>query len=174
MRPNIVKLATECDENDESIGDILKANDQCERIMNQYKSMFDRDDVKLVNISTTIANRTTSTDNNENSSLVDHDLIGNFSNTNNNKMSSNYDPLKELQDLFISKQSDTSNASSINGTSHTAMSNVFDMIGNNYGESSLPSSSSSSSANLNSLMIPMSTTSTLMPKSLMDESSKLD
>ena len=71
LRPNIVKLATECDENDESIGDILKANDQCERIMNQYKSMFDRDDVKLVNISTTIANRTTSTDTNENSSLVD-------------------------------------------------------------------------------------------------------
>ena len=75
LRPNIVKLAMECDENDESIGDILKANDhQCERIMNQYKSMFDmfhRDDVKLVNISTTIANRTTSTDTNENSSLVD-------------------------------------------------------------------------------------------------------
>jgi hypothetical protein len=169
LRPNIVKLATECDENDESIGDILKANDQCERIMNQYKSMFDRDDVKLVNISTTIANRTTPTDNNENSSLVDHDLIGNFSNTNNNKMSSNYDPLKELQDLFISKHGDTSNASSINGTSHTAMSNVFDMISNNYGESSLPSSSSS-----NSLMMPMSTTSALVPKSLMDESSKLD
>jgi hypothetical protein len=94
--------------------------------------------------------------------------IGNFSNTNNNKMSSNYDPLKELQDLFISKHGDTSNASSINGTSQTAMSNVFDMISNNYGESSLPPSSSS--ANLNSLMMPMSTTSSLMPKSLMDES----
>lgn len=98
LKPNLVKLATETDDNDDAIGDILKANDQCERIVNQYKSIFDNDssllkipdnDVNLVNLSSPA------------SSLLED------SHKNNSNQLSNYDPLKELEDLFSKPTSTT-------------------------------------------------------------------
>jgi hypothetical protein len=120
LRPNLVNLATECDENDESIGDILRTNDQCERIINQYRSIFDKssssflkfsDDVKLVNLSHSLtpddfASKPLSTNHTQsmNTFAQNEDLIGNFSGIENGHKSNStitYDPLKELQDLFI-------------------------------------------------------------------------
>lgn len=98
LKPNLVKLATETDDNDDAIGDILKANDQCERIVNQYKSIFENDssllkiadnDVNLVNLSSPA------------SSLLED------SHKNNSNQQSNYDPLKELEDLFSKPTSTT-------------------------------------------------------------------
>lgn len=53
FQPTLVKLAVELDENDESIGEILKTNDDCETIMKKYKSVFDHTfspDDALVNL----------------------------------------------------------------------------------------------------------------------------
>lgn len=53
FQPTVVKLALELDENDESIGEILKTNDDCETIMKKYKSVFDHTfspDDALVNL----------------------------------------------------------------------------------------------------------------------------
>lgn len=53
FQPTVVKLAVELDENDESIGEILKTNDDCETIMKKYKSVFDHTfspDDALVNL----------------------------------------------------------------------------------------------------------------------------
>lgn len=41
LQPNLIKLATETDEHDESIGEILKTNDSCESIIKKYQSVFD-------------------------------------------------------------------------------------------------------------------------------------
>lgn len=125
MRPNIVKLATECDENDESIGDILKTNDQCERILNQYKSMFDKefsssfsssssssflkfnDDVNLVNISTT-------------SHMPDE-----FNPLSTSQTTTSYDPLKELQDLFITNSDEMNQNNFTKMMSHSTSGTNF-------------------------------------------------
>lgn len=53
LQPNLIKLATETDDNDESIGDILKTNDSCDTIMKKYQAVFDskfNPDDALVNL----------------------------------------------------------------------------------------------------------------------------
>ncbi len=93
----MAKLATETDDNDDAIGDILKANDQCERIVNQYKSIFENDssllkipdnDVNLVNLSST------------GSYLLEDSHNPSNYNQNNSNQQSAYDPLRDLEDLF--------------------------------------------------------------------------
>jgi hypothetical protein len=90
----LAKLATETDDNDDAIGDILKANDQCERIVNQYKSIFENDssllkipdnDVNLVNLS---------------SATFSHEDIISNNNNNDSIRQSTYDPLRDLEELF--------------------------------------------------------------------------
>lgn len=92
----MVKLATETDDNDDAIGDILKANDLCERIINQYKEIFEKgssvpktsdNDVNLVNLS------------------MDSNFLDGSNETNSKDLKIydqkiNYNPLKELEDLF--------------------------------------------------------------------------
>jgi hypothetical protein len=99
MRPNLVKLANETDDNDESLADIIKTNEHCEKIIGQYKFTFLKemnekisDDVKLVNIVM---------------ESEDDDLAGSRSVSGrggnvSGQTSRNYDPLSELQDLFSS------------------------------------------------------------------------
>jgi ADP-ribosylation factor-binding protein GGA len=154
MRPNLVKLATECDENDESIGDILKANDQCERILNQYKSMFDKnsssfikftDDVKLVELNQADINNTKG-----------EDLIGNFSSAsdllteNAQKTSStSYDPLKELQDLFLSNNTDNNETFSTNNYKNNNQNLANTLIPQSSSQNSLGASLSLENNNKN-------------------------
>ena len=59
LQPNLIKLATETDDNDESIGDILKANDSCESVLKRYQSVLGgryiqagHNDDALVNLNT--------------------------------------------------------------------------------------------------------------------------
>ena len=177
-------MATECDENDESIGDILRTNDQCERIINQYRSIFDTnsssflkfsDDVKLVNISHSVTPddfnsrgvTTIPTTQNKPINYQNEDLIGNFGGLENgHKSSATYDPLKELQDLFLTPNENKFSSSN----TVTTRNNVFEAT--NPLSTMMPPS-------LSSTLIPMSTqkntsaTSSLDHKSL-DESSKLN
>jgi hypothetical protein len=152
MRPNIVKLATECDENDESIGDILRTNDQCERIMNQYKSMFDKefassssssssflkfnDDVNLVNISTTSHMpdefNPLPPSNANSSTRLNEDLIGNLKRS---QSTTSYDPLKELQDLFITNNDEMNQNNFTKMMSHSSSGTNF---GNNLSTTLIP------------------------------------
>lgn len=119
LRPNLINLATETDDNDDGIGEILKTNDQCEKIINQYKLMFLNeitngnhnnhvDDVKLVNLG---------------SSVASFDEVNKSSKT--EQQTSNYDPLKELQDLF-STPSSSSIASRELINNNNQKSNNFD------------------------------------------------
>lgn len=95
----MVKLANESEDNDDSISEIIKTNENCEKIMNQYKLTFLKelndkviDDVKLVNIMDTDDDAFTGMNTNARSRI---------GSTNQNKNpAGNYDPLSELQDLF--------------------------------------------------------------------------
>lgn len=42
MQPKLVHLATDTDDNDEAIGDILKTNDTCEVVLKKYKSLVEQ------------------------------------------------------------------------------------------------------------------------------------
>lgn len=122
LRPNLVKLANETDDNDDAIGDILKTNDQCEKIINQYNAIFDKsslslqaasflkppiidNDVNLVNLSSPI-----------NSLLFDddphHQRYSTTNASNNNNVS--FDPLKELEDLFAKPSGNPANTTQQN------------------------------------------------------------
>jgi hypothetical protein len=88
MQPNLIKLATETDDNDDSIGDILKTNDACESLIKRYQivigtnySTFNNDDA-LVNLNL-----------NENESVNSQEQ---------QKPTTAIDATKELQDLFCS------------------------------------------------------------------------
>ena len=41
LHPKIIQLATETEENDETIGDILSSNDQCESVLSKFKRIFE-------------------------------------------------------------------------------------------------------------------------------------
>lgn len=43
IKPKIIQIASEIDENDDSIGTVIKSNDECESVLNKFKSIF-RDD----------------------------------------------------------------------------------------------------------------------------------
>lgn len=111
-RPNLVKLANESEDNDDSIGEIIKTNEQCERIIGQYKLTFLNErgssvhDDKLVNIneddsssleispsSESFVSPSSSTNKQSSSNKQSKSAAGTAN-------SANYDPLKELQDLF--------------------------------------------------------------------------
>jgi ADP-ribosylation factor-binding protein GGA len=120
MQPNLIKLATETEENDESIGDILKANDQCERIIDQYKQIVintntnasqqqqqqqqqqNKTDSDLLNFLTKDDDFMIMTDSHhEQLQKLKKDQINSetlFDPISSSK--SSYDPLKELEDLF--------------------------------------------------------------------------
>ena len=115
LRPNLIKLATECDENDDAIGDIIKANEQSEKIVNRYRMMFDKesssfmkfnDDVNLVNLTHSLSVEESEARKGNKQASNDADLLDplNFDDSKAAfKPSSStgvYDPLKELQDLF--------------------------------------------------------------------------
>jgi hypothetical protein len=130
-RTNLVKIATETEDDDEAINEILKTNDQCDRIISQYKRIILKEvngvrnpthleDVKLVNLnagsshddSDLYGGKATPASNKLNDSLL---LNNSFSSdplaqkSLEHKATSNYDPLKELQDLFATPNTETSN-----------------------------------------------------------------
>jgi hypothetical protein len=127
-RPNLVKLANESEDNDDSIGEIIKTNEQCERIIGQYKLTFlnergssvVHDDVKLVNIneddSSSLEISPSSSESFSPSSSTNKQPSSNkqsksaAAGTSNN--SANYDPLKELQDLFSHEPAGTATTTS--------------------------------------------------------------
>jgi hypothetical protein len=97
LRPNLVKLANETEDNDESIGEIIKTNEQCEKIINQYKLTFLNEraahhvaDDKLVNINEEFDSSLETISSNSGTAI----------NNASDKPTAKYDPLKELQDLF--------------------------------------------------------------------------
>lgn len=101
LRPNLVKLANEADDNDESIGDIIKTNEQCEKIINQYRLTFlnerggamHQQDDKLVNIMEDASGG----GGGDFSSL---ETVGSMNSMGETGKPAKYDPLKELHDLF--------------------------------------------------------------------------
>jgi ADP-ribosylation factor-binding protein GGA len=112
QRPNLIKLATETvEDNDDSIGEILQVNDQCERIINQYKFIILKEthhstngagkshfeDVNLVNLNLNPSPNDFSSANNSNLLNNSFDILTNLQTKSTNP---NFDPLKELQDLF--------------------------------------------------------------------------
>ncbi|RNA21639.1 ADP-ribosylation factor-binding GGA1 [Brachionus plicatilis] len=88
MRPKLVTMASETDDNDEAIGDIIKTNEQCEKIIGQYKLIFLKhinqasSDDKLVSLTSSVHK--------------DEELFSSLE----TPKPSNYDPLKELEELF--------------------------------------------------------------------------
>lgn len=94
MRSKLVTLASETEDNDEALADIIKTNEQCEKIIGQYKLIFLKNinqtssDDKLVCLASTV---------NKEQEL--------FSSLDASKPS-NYDPLKELEELFANPTSD--------------------------------------------------------------------
>lgn len=77
MQPKLVQLATETDDNDDGIGEILSTNDSCETVIKKYKSVVEQGhasfssnlpfDDALVSLSSSSADhKTTSTSNNAN------------------------------------------------------------------------------------------------------------
>lgn len=143
LRPNLVKLATETDDNDDAIFEILKTNDDCDRIINQYKLMFLRDtvgansstnnsafldDVKLFDLT-----NNSITEDQESNKQIKNLLNTNDDSTNrlalSNGKSNSYDPLKELQDLFSAPIE--SKSSSQNSNTLSEFSNLFEKS-NNY------------------------------------------
>ena len=180
MRPNLVKLATECDDNDDSIGDILKANDHCERIINQYRTIFDKDsssfmkfsdDVNLVNISTSHGSHDEHASGPK-SRLPHEDLIGGFAPgtaPQGNASRGAYDALKELQDLFLTDHSSGNpNDAKRTFSFESTKTNIFDS--NNSSLEHL-SKSTSNSNSLAATLIPTSMSNQKMSASF-DESSK--
>ncbi len=87
MQPKLVQLATDTDDNDDSIGDILKTNDLCENILKRYRQLVDDGNSFNTNLPVDDA-------------LVCLSINDNImpSKSNSNNESSN--ALNELQDLF--------------------------------------------------------------------------
>jgi hypothetical protein len=153
-RSNLVKIATETEDDDEAINDILKTNDQCERIINQYKLIILKevngvrnssqlDDVKLVNLNAISsledvdlygANQRKSNPHN-NSLLLNNSFTSEPANNTSSTKSSSYDPLKELQDLFATPNTEHHS----NGTSH-ASNDFNEFTFNNGGMNANPTS----------------------------------
>lgn len=120
LRPNLIKLANEADDNDESIGEIIKTNEQCEKIINQYRFTILNErgaaphDDNLVNIQDD--ELSFSLDSTTGSTSANSFMIGSGSgaegggveaansrpksSSSSSKGNEKYDPLKELQDLF--------------------------------------------------------------------------
>lgn len=102
-----MKLANEVDDNDESIGDIIKTNEQCEKIINQYRLTFlnerggvmHQQDDKLVNIMDDASGTGGGGSGGDFSSLETVGSMNSMGET-GGKSSAKYDPLKELHDLF--------------------------------------------------------------------------
>jgi len=109
LQPNLIKLATETDENDDSIGDILKTNDSCEAIIKKYHAVFDSKfypDDALVNLN----------------SLVDEAPVNDQTKT---------DSSKDLEDLFSTNNLEFMNSQPIPATTPTtttssSSNNIFD------------------------------------------------
>lgn len=107
LQPNLIRLATETDDNDESIGDILKTNDACETTLKKYHRVFDHKfspDDALVNLNSAESVSNTESKNVESSNKNDStkDLQDLFSNTNLNELYSK-------PDLINVNQNSTSN-----------------------------------------------------------------
>ena len=108
MRSKLVTLASETDDNDEAIADIIKTNEQCEKIIGQYKLIFLKhinqasSDDKLVCLASTINK--------------DQELLPSL----DAPKSSNYDPLKELEELFANPTSDS--------IKHLPVQNIDDLL----------------------------------------------
>ncbi len=102
LQPHLAQLATETDDNDDGLGDILKTHDQCERIITQYKAMFEYSnnlmDVGLVNIGLMV-------DANIQNKATNSPLVNTKQNHSSTNGSSQYDPLRELEDLFSTNTS---------------------------------------------------------------------
>lgn len=98
MRSKLVSMASETDDNDEAIGEIIKTNEQCEKIIGQYKLIFLKhtnqaySDDKLVSLTSSIHK--------------EEELLSSLE----NPKPSNYDPLKELEELFSNPVTNTVNA----------------------------------------------------------------
>jgi hypothetical protein len=150
-RSNLVKIATETEDDDDAINEILKTNDQSERIINQYKLIILKevngvrnssqlDDVKLVNLNAVASFEDTDFNGQKTSNASNNSLLLNSSLTSepgqtrsSESKGSNYDPLKELQDLFA-----TPNTEQRNGGYHG--SNDFNEFTFSSGTNSNPTS----------------------------------
>lgn len=110
-RPNLVRIATETEDDDDAINEILQTNEQCERIIGQYKMIILKekngvknsalDDVKLVNLNAgSLDDSEFMPKQNDNSLLLNTSLSLESSSTTSVAGKSSYDPLKELHDLF--------------------------------------------------------------------------
>ena len=124
LRPNLVKLANETEDNDESIGEIIKTNEQCEKIINQYKLTFLNEraahhvaDDKLVNINEEFDSSLETISSNSGTAI----------NNVADKPTAKYDPLKELQDLF-SHEPAASASVQPNSAATAAAKNDFSMF----------------------------------------------
>lgn len=99
-----MKLATETDDNDDGIGDIIKTNETVERILNQYKTIVGSENLLFVEIED---DKMLTSESNDSLRQSKKSIV------NNNSISPNkYDPLKELQDLFSTPLSTTTSATS--------------------------------------------------------------
>lgn len=108
MRPNLAQLATETEDNDNSIGEIIQAIEQSEKIINQYKriveSNVDSDrnrDTNLVNIDFDEHQKQASLGaggGDDSFLLSNSSSLGSQSGS---KPAVVKDPLKELEDLFL-------------------------------------------------------------------------
>ncbi|CAF0976858.1 unnamed protein product [Brachionus calyciflorus] len=155
LRPNLINLASETDDNDEALADIIKTNEQCEKIIGQYKLIFLKStthvpsDDKLVNIK----------EKDEDLLLTDSFKVNSDSIDSKGK----YDPLKELEDLFSNSNSVsiTSNNKDLLMSDNKSLNNNFENL----------FSSINLNSNIAALTTPVQNMPYIMPKNQVQTSS---
>jgi len=188
FQPTLVKLAVELDENDNSIGEILKANDDCEVIMKKYKAVFDHTfspDDALVNLNL-LNDEATTGKSSQTTASTGANLVDDFLNLTSptttktateSKSSSN----KDLEDLFGSgpnldelykaskqQQHPFNLMVPMNNQNNISAPNIFDTLSKgNTDNSSNNFFMMSTSASLNSISQPVPT---LQPNAVKTES----
>jgi hypothetical protein len=159
MQPKLVQLATDTDDNDDSIGEILKTNDTCETVLKRYKRLVDEGNSFNTNLPIDDALV----------SLSGGDSYTSDSNSNENSLS-NKNALDELKDLF--SISNLNHNSAVSPTKQPANS-----LASFYDELLLPVSQSDTQkpimSHLNFNNIPNNNISTLQPEVLKPKLSEI-
>jgi len=159
MQPKLVQLATDTDDNDDSIGEILKTNDTCETVLKRYKRLVDEGNSFNTNLPIDDALV----------SLSGGDSYTSDSNSNENSLS-NKNALDELKDLF--SISNLNQNSAVSPTKQPANS-----LASFYDELLLPVSQSDTQkpimSHLNFNNIPNNNISTLQPEVLKPKLSEI-
>ena len=158
MQPKLVQLATDTEDNDDAIGEILKTNDTCETVLKRYKRLVDEGNSFSTHLPVDDA-------------LVSLGADSHTSNSNANENGgsslTNMNALDELKDLFS-----TSNLNQ-NGPAVWPTKQPTNSLASFYDELLLPAAASSQSDtqrpivnNFNFNNIPNSNISALQPEVL--------